>query len=133
MLAPLYALAATSHPSPALRGLTHRLMEYGGVAPLLAAEPGSHGQQALGHFRRLGILFCPYGVFMPLLLKPAPMGIRAFCSACGIRRRGLVSMQARLPFRRPRTPLWRLWVGLMPELCGFVSTALRNCWETCTV
>lgn len=77
VLAPLYALAATSHPSPALRGLTHRLMEYGGVAPLLAAEPGSHGPQVLGHFRRLGILFCPYGVFMPLLLKPAPMGIRA--------------------------------------------------------
>ncbi|WP_408863097.1 helicase-related protein [Asaia spathodeae] len=76
-LAPLYALAATPHPSPALRGLTHRLMEYGGVAPLLPAEPGSHGQQMIGHLRRLGIHFCPFGVFMPSLLKPGAMAIRS--------------------------------------------------------
>lgn len=76
-LAPLYALAALRQPNPALRGLTHRLMEYGGVAPLLPLEPASHGGQAIAHFRRLGILFTPYGVFMPALLKPAPMTLRA--------------------------------------------------------
>lgn len=77
LLAPLYALEALPHPSPALRGLIHRLIEAGGVAPLLGKEPGSHGSQALAQFRRLGIIFCTQGVFMPALLKPATMGIRA--------------------------------------------------------
>ncbi|WP_025885733.1 helicase-related protein [Asaia prunellae] len=76
-LAPLYALGAMPAPSPALRGLSHRLMEYGGVAPLLPDEPASHGSKAIGQFRRLGILFCPFGIFMPALLKPSPMNLRA--------------------------------------------------------
>lgn len=76
-LAPLYALAAQPRPTPALRGLTHRLMEYGGVAPLMPGEPASHGTQVLSHLRRLGILFVPQGVFMPALLKPAAMTLRS--------------------------------------------------------
>ncbi|GBQ92431.1 helicase-related protein [Asaia krungthepensis] len=77
VLAPLYALAAQPRASAPLRGVVHRLMESGGVAPLMPREPGIHGTQDLAHFRRLGILLCSHGLFMPALLKPAAMGLRA--------------------------------------------------------
>ena len=76
-LAPLYALAAQPRTNPTLRGLAHRLMESGGVTPLLPDEPFSIDPQTLRHLRRLGIVFCPQGVFMPSLLKPGPMALRA--------------------------------------------------------
>lgn len=77
ILAPLFALDAVAGPSAALRGVTHRLIENGGVAPLLPGEPDLHPHQDRSRMRKLGILVGSRAVFMPALLKPAPMALRA--------------------------------------------------------
>jgi len=88
-LAPLYAAEAASRGDPMLRGLVHRLLEDGGVVvdprPAQLAGLDRPGQRQ--KLKRLGIQAGRHAVFLPALLKPRPLLVRALllCVQAGLR------------------------------------------------
>ncbi|GBR28882.1 DNA helicase [Kozakia baliensis NRIC 0488] len=75
-LAPLFAARDASAGIPLLRGILHRLEEHGGVMPL-STEDRTLPPQSRAHLRRLGISVGREAIYLPALLKPAAMALRA--------------------------------------------------------
>lgn len=75
VLAPLFAAQAAVPDDPMLRGILHRLMEDGGVTMLARDEARSRVLH--GHLGRLGIRMGHLALFMPALMKPRCMRLRA--------------------------------------------------------
>ncbi len=74
-LAPLFLAQAAADRDPALRGPVHRLIEAGGVVPgaTEAEVPGA----VRGALKALGVRAGRFALFMPALLKPRAMAMRA--------------------------------------------------------
>ncbi|WP_256888164.1 helicase-related protein [Acidomonas methanolica] len=78
-LAPLFA-ARDTVTLPEARGVLHRLVEAGGLAMLIPADHGLD-RAALAQLRRLGVVIGSHRAFIPALLHPAPMTMRALLLA----------------------------------------------------
>lgn len=76
----LFAARDAAHGDPMLRGVVHRLLEHGGVTPLERSDrdPLRAVQTSLGRLGiRLGLRF----IYMPAMLKPRAMTMRALLMA----------------------------------------------------
>ena len=72
-LAPLFAAAAD--PAPALRGALHQVLEAGGVVP--GATEDDFTPELRAQLKVSGIRAGRFALFVPALLKPRAMGLRA--------------------------------------------------------
>jgi len=74
-LAPLFAAEAQAAQTAALRGLVHRLVEAGGVLP--GATEASVPAALRGPLKQLGLRAGRFALFLPALLKPQAVAVRA--------------------------------------------------------
>ena len=74
-LAPLFHAQAAAARDPALRGSVHRLIEAGGVVP--GATEAEVPAAVRGALKALGVRAGRFALFMPVLLKPRAVGMRA--------------------------------------------------------
>ncbi len=89
-LAPLFVAVARAAANPALRGILHRLEDALGVIP---GDEGGTDLAMRRSLKPLGVTMGRFALFLPAMLKPVPMAMRA--------------------------RLWTLWHGLaLPELPG---------------
>ncbi len=101
-LAPLFAAGEAARADPALRGLLHQLVEQGGLAAPVAMPP-----PARAALKRAGARAGRFALFVPELLKPRPMRLRALlwsvargCALPVLPAAGLVSV--------PPPPAWEV-------------------------
>jgi ATP-dependent RNA helicase SUPV3L1/SUV3 len=98
-LAPLFAAQAGADAEPALRGLLHRLIEAGGLVP------GTHDDEIpaglRGRLKALEVRAGRFALFVPALLKPRAVAVRAMLWALArgvatpaLPEPGLVSLSA---------------------------------------
>jgi len=73
-LAPLIAFREAAAGEPGLRGLAHLLAEGLGIA---AGPPPPEAVRRRGMLRRHGVRLGRHAAFLPALLRPGPMGLRA--------------------------------------------------------
>ena len=83
VLAPLFAATEAAAADPLLRGVLHRLGEGLGVVPAWHVEPAQRDG-----LLRLGVRAGRFALFLPVLLKPRPMALRAQLLAL---RRGIAT------------------------------------------
>ena len=74
-LAPLLAAEARAASDPVLRGLVHRLAEAGGVVP--GATEAEISPAMRGRLKPVGARAGRFALYVPALLKPAAMALRA--------------------------------------------------------
>ncbi len=74
-LAPLRAAEAAAAADPLLRGALHRLVEAGGVVP--GATEDAIAPALRPALKALGVRAGRFALFLPALLRPAPMALRA--------------------------------------------------------
>ena len=78
VLAPLFEAGARAQSDPALRGLLHRLTEAGGLVPGPTPWPPPAHRTAL---KAIGVKAGRHALFMPALLRPRPVALRAILLA----------------------------------------------------
>jgi len=108
-LAPLFALdLAAAEAAPALRGIAHLLVEHGGSLPRGEAEAALGALDAAGRARlkALGVRTGRHAVFLPALLKPRAMGLRALLWAVAHRLPAPPALPAPGLVSAPADPAW---------------------------